>query len=906
VEGQLVLVTPLVGGTVTASGDTTVSTSSVAKFLFPGGKTRAFGFTLKPDSSGVITFTSTAAADIALDVTGWFSDSGGVNGAVYRAFQVRALDTRFPTGLCPTAPQCVAPAVGGTLTAKIADVAGAPAYVPSDAVAVKVLITAVYENGNGGLLIGPAGTGFGTPAVYYEQGVLVSAVTTVKLGVNGQIALSPLFATSHFVIDVLGYYSNATAGPVLNVPPTVPAGANPDPRLLIDDQQVADGETVAVRVAGYGGVPTGGVSSVLVAVSVKNGGVSSWAATWASGTPAPLFSSLLWAGGEQTTQTLTVPVGPDGRINLYTYASAKFAMRVLGWFATPLVNPVTYTYDKNGSRVTETDTATSVVTSYGWDPLDRLTSVTKGLAGGGTAQTLFTDTPATVNTTNWHAWWPPAATPFAGGGVTFNTNGERNAISGLSLTAGNYEIEFVGPDNAAVSVAPYVQGHQNWTNYVEPFEKIGAQGQLAAKPWTGIKKWAMTIPAGPNGLASSHLDVRIVGTGSFTVTSMVLRRVALPATVNVYDADGQRLVRKDPSGQLTVFLDGQEIVLNTGSATVVSAARYYSGSTLLAQRSTTGGLSYMGTDHQGTVTATLTTGGVVSRQRYKPYGAQRGSSNVLPSERGFIGQIEDTSTGLSYLNARHYDTATATFLSRDPVVANAQYGYADSSPIVLSDATGLDPHHSAEEDECSYYGRCKPKPVKAPVPTNPAPITTAPTPITTQPPPEPAQPQPQAPIVDESKWKTVDDITVSFYAVLDLRGQPDDYEYRALMSTVPASCLASSPLAVLGCTDPYTYYPSLPCPSGVACISRASESGFVGSKVWFIDSRVAIDLFAGQLGIVTFSAAVDVVSLSITILSSIPGRGRGPGSLADPESYGMPSAPVPASVHILVQRRKRG
>jgi hypothetical protein len=40
--------------------------------------------------------------------------------------------------------------------------------------------------------------------------------------------------------------------------------------------------------------------------------------------------------------------------------------------------------------------------------------------------------------------------------------------------------------------------------------------------------------------------------------------------------------------QLTIFLDGQEIVNNPGSASVVSAARYYSGSGLLATRSTVG------------------------------------------------------------------------------------------------------------------------------------------------------------------------------------------------------------------------------------------------------------------------------------------------------------------------------
>ena len=151
-----------------------------------------------------------------------------------------------------------------------------------------------------------------------------------------------------------------------------------------------------------------------------------------------------------------------------------------------------------------------------------------------------------------------------------------------------------------------------------------------------------------------------------------------------------------PVDQLTIFLDGQEIVNNPGSAAVVSATRYYTGSGLLATRSTVSGLTFVGTDSQGTLAATLTTAGVATRQRYKPFGEQRGAMNALPSERGFIGQVEDTATGLSYLNARHYDARNAIFISVDPVLSiydpmslNA-YIYGGNSPIVFSDPTGLE------------------------------------------------------------------------------------------------------------------------------------------------------------------------------------------------------------------------
>jgi RHS repeat-associated protein len=240
-----------------------------------------------------------------------------------------------------------------------------------------------------------------------------------------------------------------------------------------------------------------------------------------------------------------------------------------------------------------------------------------------------------------------------------------------------------------VSVTPYLVFHQNWANYVEPIERVTSpQGQLSQKPWAGVKKWAVTVPAAQNGAPLTHADLRLVGTGPFNLGSVVLRRVTPPQEINVYDADGARMVRRDPNGTSTVFLDGQEVVYNSGVNTVVSASRYYAGSSTLAVRSTTNGLTYLGADHQGTIMATLTTGGVSTRQRYKPYGSQRGTSNALTTERGFIGQVEDTAIGLVYLNARHYDPTNGVFVSVDPLPTGYPYLYGNGNPVVLSDPFG--------------------------------------------------------------------------------------------------------------------------------------------------------------------------------------------------------------------------
>jgi RHS repeat-associated protein len=77
-----------------------------------------------------------------------------------------------------------------------------------------------------------------------------------------------------------------------------------------------------------------------------------------------------------------------------------------------------------------------------------------------------------------------------------------------------------------------------------------------------------------------------------------------------------------------------------------------------------------------------------------PYGAPR-SGAIGATERGWIGQTKDASTGLQYLNARYYDPAIGRFTATDPLADLAKvasldaYGYGHGSPATLTDPTGL-------------------------------------------------------------------------------------------------------------------------------------------------------------------------------------------------------------------------
>ncbi len=176
---------------------------------------------------------------------------------------------------------------------------------------------------------------------------------------------------------------------------------------------------------------------------------------------------------------------------------------------------------------------------------------------------------------------------------------------------------------------------------------------------------------------------------------------ATGTTSYVYDANGTRLLRRDPQGT-TLYLDGTEIRLSKTSA--LSSTRYYTHNGQTIAMRTKDGLKFLGTDHHGT--AELAIDGAtlaVTRRRTGPFGAPRDTTPVTwTGERGFVGGTIDASTGLTHLGAREYDPGIGRFISVDPLIDHGDpqqmngYAYANNSPVTFSDPTGLISADSAE------------------------------------------------------------------------------------------------------------------------------------------------------------------------------------------------------------------
>jgi RHS repeat-associated protein len=162
----------------------------------------------------------------------------------------------------------------------------------------------------------------------------------------------------------------------------------------------------------------------------------------------------------------------------------------------------------------------------------------------------------------------------------------------------------------------------------------------------------------------------------------------------IYDANGALLLTADP-GSTTLYLDDEELSLSGGA---VSGTRYYSvGGATVATLTSGTGVSYVVGDPQGTRTVAISASNLaVTRRYYDPYGNPIGPapSSFPAGEKGFVGGIADTATGLTDLGIRELQPGTGSFISADPILTPYDpqglngYAYAGDNPATDSDPTG--------------------------------------------------------------------------------------------------------------------------------------------------------------------------------------------------------------------------
>ncbi|WP_236241090.1 RHS repeat domain-containing protein [Streptomyces sp. CC228A] len=168
------------------------------------------------------------------------------------------------------------------------------------------------------------------------------------------------------------------------------------------------------------------------------------------------------------------------------------------------------------------------------------------------------------------------------------------------------------------------------------------------------------------------------------------------ATGYLYDADGNRLIAKNPDGSSVLTLPSGDQLRLASDGTKTGTRYYTHGGETVAVRSGSG-ISFLISDHQGTaMTAIAFTTLAVTRRKQLPFGQLRTAQSGAFGFQGFVGGTNDP-TGLTHLGAREYDPTLGRFLSVDPIIDHGEpaqmnaYSYAHNNPLTKSDPDGLRP-----------------------------------------------------------------------------------------------------------------------------------------------------------------------------------------------------------------------
>jgi hypothetical protein len=168
--------------------------------------------------------------------------------------------------------------------------------------------------------------------VNYRAGRDVANQAASGVGAGGQVCVSS-FATSHVVVDVLGWYG-----------PTAPAGYVPlTPTRVLDTRQpnavfagrVPAKGVVQLPLLGQGGIPATGVSAAAVNLTVDQPAGPGFVTAYACGAPVPLASNLNYGTGQVVANLATAPVPAGaGAVCIFTWAATDLVVDVSGYFTS--------------------------------------------------------------------------------------------------------------------------------------------------------------------------------------------------------------------------------------------------------------------------------------------------------------------------------------------------------------------------------------------------------------------------------------------------------------------------------------------------------------------------------------------------------------------------------------------
>jgi hypothetical protein len=297
----------------------------------------SFTYTPTTNFAGTDTFTYTAS-----DTAGFVSGPATVTITVLpdRAYHpltpARITDTRAGSGL-PNAGKTLGP--NTTLNVQVTGAGG----VPAGAKAAVLNVTATNPTAQSFLTVWPTGASRPTASnLNFKTGQSVPNLVEVGLGTGGQVSVFNPTGSVDVVVDVEGYVGpTATAGTGLYNPltPARISDTRPDSGFPNSGKTLGPNTTLNVQVTGAGGVPSSGVSAVVLNVTATNPTQQSFLTVWPTGATRPTASNLNFSPGQTVPNRVQVPVGTGGQVSIFNPAGSVDVVVDVGGYFTDSSNP---------------------------------------------------------------------------------------------------------------------------------------------------------------------------------------------------------------------------------------------------------------------------------------------------------------------------------------------------------------------------------------------------------------------------------------------------------------------------------------------------------------------------------------------------------------------------------------
>ena len=199
--------------------------------------------------------------------------------------------------------------------------------VPSTATAVVLNVTVTNTVGPGFLTVWPTGSPQPTASnVNWVARETRPNLVTVSVGMGDLVSFVATSPTD-VVADVEGYFlpPSGSAGGYVPVPPS----------RLLDTRSgmpLTGGATLDLQVTA-GGVPSTGVSGVVLNVTVTNTSAAGYLTVYPAGAPRPTASNLNWLAGWTVPNRVFVSVGTAGKVTFFNSSgSTDLVVDVNGYF----------------------------------------------------------------------------------------------------------------------------------------------------------------------------------------------------------------------------------------------------------------------------------------------------------------------------------------------------------------------------------------------------------------------------------------------------------------------------------------------------------------------------------------------------------------------------------------------